>query len=268
MLSLIDTIKHEVLQPRRDEYLHFSTDLQNPRHSALAYVTGWPTPLSVQKHWGNVLPLLQGTAIHEQLHKIMSDVTPHYYPEVKIGPVIGKRYEWIGTADAYVEIDGVWWLVDYKTISGASLEFLHDKPKPEHLMQISAYNYFGDIKSTKIGILYLPTSPDYRRRWHEPIMMEVEPLPYSIIEARMLEVEAAVYKYSESGELPPANEGTFEWKYSKKSKGWEQWWKPHFSSRFCPWQNREHDPCGCSKQEAEMIDFSEEDPNADSQVEV
>ena len=95
---------------------------QNPRHSALAYVTGWPTPVSVQKHWGNVLPLLQGTAIHEQLHKIMSDVTPHYYSEVKIGPVIGKRYEWIGTADAYVKIDGVWWLVDYKTISGASLE--------------------------------------------------------------------------------------------------------------------------------------------------
>ena len=30
----------------------------------------------------------------------------------------------IGTADAYVEIDGVWWLVDYKTISGASLEEL------------------------------------------------------------------------------------------------------------------------------------------------
>ena len=115
--------------------------------------------------------------------------------------------------------------------------------------------------------MYLPTSPDYRRRWHEPIMMEVEPLSYSIIEARMIEVEFAVSKYHSTNELPPPNEGTFEWKYSKKSKGWEYWWKPHFSSRFCPWQHDENDPCGCSKQKAEMLDFSEEDPNADSEVE-
>ena len=260
MPSLIDTIKTAVLHPRQDEYLHFSTDLQNPRHTAIASLHGIPMPVDEHQHWGNVVPLLQGTAIHEQLHKIMADNYSYYQPEVTIGPVIGGTYYWIGTADAYVEIGGEYWLIDYKTISGASLEFLHDKPKPEHHMQISAYNYFGDIKTTRMGILYLPMSPDYRRRWHEPIMMEVEPLPYSIIEARMIEVEFAVSRYHSTGELPPPNEGTFEWKYSKKSKGWEYWWKPHFSSRFCPWQHDENDPCGCSKQKAEMLDFSEEDP--------
>ena len=36
MKSLINEIKKAVTQPRYDKMLHFSTDLQNPRHTVLA----------------------------------------------------------------------------------------------------------------------------------------------------------------------------------------------------------------------------------------
>ena len=56
--------------------------------------------------------------------------------------------------------------------------------------------------------------------------------------------------------------GTKEWKYNKKEKQWEYWLRPHYSSMFCPWKDTKDDPCGCSSQKPELLEVSDEAPEA------
>ena len=70
MKELVDVIKWKISEPRVDEYLHFSSDLTNDRHTAIGRFH--PKPHTI-KHWANTFPLLQGTAVHEAIHEIMSD---------------------------------------------------------------------------------------------------------------------------------------------------------------------------------------------------
>lgn len=250
MKSLIENIKYETNSPRNDNMLHFSTHLQHDRHTAIYTQHGYPED-TWDRPWMNTLPLFQGTAIHEELHRIMEDKYPLYDAEV---PVMGSKkfkYVWTGTADAYIlDEDDVFWLIDYKTISGASFEYL-DGAKPEHVLQISAYYHFHEHpdygKPDKCAILYLPTTPDYRRRWPEPLLVEVTPLPKDDLKARMIQVEYAIDVYAATNDLPQPPKGEYKWKKNKKEDHWELWWYPHYSSLFCPWKGQEEDPCGCSK---------------------
>jgi hypothetical protein len=257
MKSLIDVIKRETNAPRNDGMLHFSSHLMNDRHTVLYWHHGYPEG-RWDRPWANTLPLLQGTAMHEQLHKIMHEHHSPYASEIQIN-VDEFKYPWTGTVDAYIEDEnGNVLLLDYKTISGSSFSFL-DGPKPEHLMQVSAYFHFGMPRVSRVGILYLPTSPDYRRRWHEPVFYEVKPLPREAIVGRINAVEAAIDAYPY--ELPDYAPGTTEWKYSKKYKHWEHWSRPHYSSLFCPWKDDwENDKCNCSSQKPELLEVSDEAP--------
>ena len=262
MKSLIDAIKTSVNTPRNDGKLHFSGDLQNPRHSALAHKHGIPAS---DKPWMNTFPLLQGTAVHEEVHRIMDSTDGWvYYPEqyVEVSEEHGFKYEWCGTVDAYLEDpDGNSWLVDYKTTSGVGLSFMNDA-KPEHLLQVSAYYHFGPkIPNMRVGILYLPTSPDYKRRWSEPVFYEVQPLTLDELSARMNSVESAITEYLINGILPDPILGETIWKHNKRAKQWELWYKPHYTSVYCPWKNEDKDVCGCSKQVFELVGISGTDPN-------
>jgi hypothetical protein len=262
MKSLINEIKKAVTQPRYDKMLHFSTDLQNPRHTALA--EKHPIP-HVIRPWANTLPLLQGTAIHEEVHRIMDRADGwNYVSEQTILVDDVTDFVWSGTVDAYLENpDGEVWLVDYKTISGNSLGFLNDQPKPEHLMQVSAYYHFGvPVPHMRVGILYLPTTPDYRRRWHEPVFMEVKPLDKGNIIQMMTYVCDAIVAYEDDGTLPDILPGTTEWKYNKKEKQWEHWYRPHYSTLFCPWRDEDYDPCCCSNEKPYIMEVSDEAPEA------
>ena len=253
MKQLIDAIKRSVSEPRQDGCLHFSSDLTNDRHTAVSMVHEKPW---VSKHWANTFPLLQGTAIHEAIHTIMAGSKDWDYHSESNIMYTGDdmEYEWVGTADAYTETDdGEYWLLDYKTISGASYSFL-DGVKPEHLFQVSAYYHFGvAVPKLRTGIVYLPTSADYSRRWHEPLFYEVEPLSRKLIVQRMHDVEAAINTYKDSGVLPAVLMGEYKWKNNKKERKWDLTYYPHYSSQYCPWAGEENDPCGCSKLKSKYI---------------
>ena len=262
MKSLIDTIKWEVNRPRVDEYLHFSTDLQNPRHTCVSWVHGYPM---VDRPWMNTFPLLQGTAIHEYVHTVMHNAEDWNYVSEQPIMVDNFDYPWTGTVDAYLDNpEGETWLVDYKTASGVSLSFM-DSPKPEHALQVSAYYHFGvAIPNMRVGILYLPSSPDYKRRWEEPRFYEIAPLSKAEVTKRMREVEHSIDDYKRDGVLPDPLMGENTWKHNKRNKNWELWYKPHYSSMFCPWRGQEFDPCGCSTQTMELMEVVGIDPSLES----
>ena len=257
MKRLISVIKEATNSPRNDGVLHFSSHLMNDRHTVLYWHHGYPDVSD--KPWANTLPLLQGTAIHEQLHSIMHEKHQPYASEIEIR-CDDFKYPWMGTVDAYTEDENEnILLLDYKTISGTSMTFL-DGPKPEHVMQVSAYFHFGMPRVQRVGILYLPTTPDYKRRWHEPVFYDVSPHPYDAIVGRINQIEKAISAYPK--ELPDFVMGTKEWKHNKKEKQWERWLRPHYSSMFCPWKDEEDDPCGCSNQKPELLEVSDEAPEA------
>lgn len=262
MRSLIDVIKQEVNSPRVDKNLHFSTDLQNPRHTCIAWVHGYP---EVNRPWMNTFPLLQGTAVHEYIHTVIHDNENWNYASEQPIVVNDFDYPWVGTADAYLDNpEGETWLVDYKTASGVSLSFMN-APKPEHVLQVSAYYHYGiSLPNLRVGILYLPSSPDYKRRWEEPRFYEIEPLSKDEIDARMRRIEYYISCYVAHGDLPEPLKGDTSWKHKKREKVWELWYKPHYSSMFCPWKDQEIDLCGCSTQKAKLMEVVDIDPNLES----
>jgi hypothetical protein len=248
MKSLISNLKQSLVAPRNDGMLHFSSHLQHDRHTALYWYLGYPEP--PEPTWQRAFPLLQGTGVHEVIHAKMADLYPKYVPEHPVvAPEDEWKYPWVGSVDAYVEdVDGQVWLLDYKTISGAGMSLLGDTPKPEHILQASAYYHFGPTQDVRTAIVYLPSGSDYKRRWAEPIIMEFTPLDITNIRQRMTVVETSIDTCMSDGILPTAPEGAFVWKSKGKDK-WDLVYRPHYSSLFCPWAHLVDDPCGCSDDE-------------------
>ena len=250
MKSLISSLKTQLSKPRNDGMLHFSQHLQHDRHTAIYHKYGYP---HVMPSWGNLFPLVQGSGIHEIMHATMKSLYSKYYYEMPIVLENETEYTWCGTIDAYVVTNTNEWIIDYKTISGAGMSFLNDEPKADHVLQVSAYAAFYDLneKPLKTGVLYLPSSPDYKRVWSEPVFMEFEPFTKDNILARMRSVEAKINDYAETGNLPDAPKGVYVWK--KKYKYFQLVYKPHYTSMFCPWQSLDNDPCGCSKDTFKIV---------------
>lgn len=247
--NLIGLLKQHWASPRNDGMLHFSQHLQHDRHAVLAYTHGYP---SVELPWSRVFPLVQGTGIHDLIHQAMDSLFDKYQPEVWIGPYhTDLGHTWVGTADAYVEIDGQAWLLDYKTISGPGALFLDGKPKDEHILQVSAYYHFGPMQNCKTAVVYFPTGPDYHKRWQEPMFLPFEPMHRVDVHERMVSVENAIFTAIETGVLPDAPKGEYVWK--KQGKTWKLIYRPHYTTMFCPWGSLIDDPCGCSQDEGKLI---------------
>ena len=243
-------------ETRNDGKLHFSSGLQHDRHSVLGYVHGYP---HVDRHWGDVAQLITGTSIHEYLHQMFAkDLRLQIYKsELPVSDIIINDMAWTGTADAFIiDSEGQSWLVDYKTTSSNTFEYLRGTPKPEHIMQVSAYYHFltdgnGDDlpEGTKCGIMYVPVSPTFSRKWAEPTFMEFDPLPVGDVIRVMERVTDRIIDYKLGEPLPDAPTGDWVWKFDKRAKKWKFTYKPHWSARFCPWAPLLDDPCGCSTQE-------------------
>jgi len=259
MKRLINDIKAVVNAPRNDGMLHFSSHLQHDRHTCVFWKHGYPED-KWNKPWMNTFPLLQGTAIHEELHRIMQSYHTPYASEIQILKK-DTKYPWTGTIDAYTEDDnGNVVLIDYKTISGTSYGFL-DGPKPEHIMQVSAYYHYGMPNVHSVGILYLPTTPDYKRRWHEPTYFEVTPLSKEVVDNRIAQVEEYIDVYMSDHWLPAWPAGERYWKENKRDRQFEWWYKPHYSTMYCPWKDSIYDPCGCNEDKAERLGIVDRNGN-------
>jgi hypothetical protein len=252
MRHLPDHIISAFSTTRNDGMLHFSQHLQHDRHTAIYAKHGYP---ETKKTWKQLFPLIQGTAVHEALHAVMRDSLDYYEEELPVtvdNPLFS--YTWTGTADGYMQHEGETWLIDYKTISGPSVDFL-DGAKPEHIWQISAYYHFGKPVD-RLGILYLPTSGNYKKQWAKPLFFEITPIGKEELLARMVEVEDACKEYAEMGLLPPSPTGSYKWK-KRNGKSWyrvyDLMYKPHFTNLFCPWAGLETDLCGCSLEEPRSI---------------
>ena len=236
---------------RNDGMMHFSSGLQNARHAVLGYVHGYP---EVKRHWGEVAQLITGTAIHEYMHDMFTEESKNrtlfYSPEIPIEPVDINGVLWTGTADAVIIDDtGQKWLIDYKTTSSNTFEYLDGKPKTDHIIQVSAYYHFmreHNLDDAKCAIMYIPTSPTYSRKWAEPTLMEFEPVGKEHIIDIMKYVTKGIYTYQDSGFRPAIPDGEWGWKFDKRAKKWKLSHKPHWSTRFCPWEHDLNDPCTCS----------------------
>ena len=243
---ILTNLKRALQQPRNDKKLHFSQHLQHDRHTAVYARYGYP---HTDQPWGRIFPLIQGTGVHETLHATMAGLYEKYVPEWPVEAKYGFEFDWVGTADAYVQDGDTNWLLDYKTISGPGMMFLGDEPKPEHILQVSAYYHFGPKQNVRTAVIYFPTSPDYKKQWDEPVMLEFEPLAKEVIMARMLEVEEYIFDYERHDELPDPPAGEYVWK-RKGTKSWtyqyDLLYKPHYTTMFCPWAGMTDDPCGCS----------------------
>lgn len=254
MSLILDALKDTLTEARNDGMLHFSQHLQHDRHTAIYMQYGYP---NTSLPWGRMFPLIQGTAIHETIHAAMAKTYPKYVPEREITlPVTTDKnarfsYTWTGTADAYVEVDDTIWLLDYKTISGSGMSFLTNKPKPEHILQVSAYYHFGPTQNCKTAVVYFPTGPDYKRKWEEPRFVEFEPIPKMELVERMQQVEEAIHDYEEDDTLPPIPNGEYVWK--KTGKNYKLQYRPHYTTMFCPWASLHDDPCGCSNEKTQHI---------------
>lgn len=238
-------------QVRNDDYLHFSSHLQHARHAVIAYTHGYP---EVRKEWGSVAQLTMGTAMHEQIHYIMDEKFGLWYQsEIPVTPFFIREVGWTGTADAVVDVDGQRWLIDYKTTSSQTFEYLNGQPKDDHILQVSAYYHFlGDeiiTPDTRVGVLYIPTSPNFSRKWANPQFMEFEPLPKDEILSVMDSTVAAIERYSEEDVLPPVPTGEWKWTNNKRKGVKELIYKPHWSTRYCPWSSLFDDPCGCCNEQ-------------------
>lgn len=238
---------------RNDGMLHFSSALQHDRHAVLGYVHGYP---EIERKWGDVAQLITGTAIHEYMHTLMLDKFGEtaYRHEVTVEPIDVGGYLWTGTADAVVSVDDTTWLIDYKTTSSNTFEYLNGRPKDEHIMQMSAYYhllYDSGLSSydARCGVLYIPTSPTFNRKWADPTFMEFEPLTYDTVYFQMDWVGTCINVYKEANLLPEIPDGEWSWKFDKRAKKWKFNYKPHWSTRFCPWAPLIDDPCGCSTSE-------------------
>lgn len=246
---IVDRLKRALSEPRNDEMLHFSQHLQHDRHTALYMEYGYPT---VDYPWGRIFPLVQGTGVHETIHATMQKLYPKYVPEHEIkAKDKSLEFPWLGTADAYVEIDGEVWLLDYKTISGAGMGFLTDQPKPEHILQVSAYYHFGPTQDCKTAVLYLPSSPGYTKKWEEPAFISFDPVEKYTLLQRMKEAENAIWDYKEYSRLPATPEG--EWAWKKRGKMYKLEYRPHYTTMFCPWASLVDDPCGCSNETGKTV---------------
>lgn len=250
MKSLIDDLKSSLSEPRNDGMLHFSQHLQHDRHAAIYMKYGYP---KANLSWGRMFPLVQGTGVHETIHVHMKDICEHYLAEHEIFVTAGFQYPWTGSVDAFAKYQGEYWILDYKTISGAGMFFLGDEPKEDHILQVSAYHAFRPESNQvwRTAVIYLPSSPDYKRNWDEPRMIEFKPLDKQTIIDRMLEVEEHISLYADTGFLPPWPAPSYKWK--QKGKTWHLEERPHYTSMFCPWASLIDDPCGCSKQESGTI---------------
>lgn len=246
MKSLLDSLKESLSAPRNDGMLHFSQHLQHDRHAAIYMKYGYPQTAPA---WGRLFPLVQGTGVHETIHTHMSKICEQYLPEHEIFVKSGLQYQWTGSVDAFAKYDNDYWLLDYKTISGAGMFFLGDEPKPDHVWQVSAYHAFRpeSKQSWRTAVIYLPSSPDYKRNWEEPRMIEFTPYSREKIIERMQEVEEHITLYAETGFLPPGPSPSWRWR--AKGKTWHLEQRPHYTSMFCPWGSLADDPCGCSEQE-------------------
>ena len=270
-MSIVERLKDTLSAPRNDDMLHFSQHLQHDRHAALYHAYGYP---DVKQTWQRIFPLVQGSGIHEIVHHTMSGLYPKYVGEHSILAEDKRlRYRWGGTADAYMEDEsGQVWLLDYKTISGVGMSFLGDEPKPEHVLQVSAYYHFGPTQNCKTAVLYLPSSGDYKKRWEEPLMIEFEPVSKDELVERMRTVEKACDEYMGTSKLPDAPTGTYKWKphnaYAGHRTRKKLLYTPHYMSMFCPWASLTDDPCGCSLErgrtlavweEGELSEYDEKD---------
>lgn len=241
---LIEALKASLSAPRNDGMLHFSQHLQHDRHAVLYMTHGYP---SVVPSWGRLFPLVQGTGVHETVHAHMPSIVDSYTAEYPLNVTDGFKYPWTGTVDAFARYDNANWILDYKTISGAGMFFLGEEPKEDHVWQVSAYAAFAPkTRDWRTAVLYLPSSPDYKRNWEEPVLLEFDPLPATSIISRMREVEAAIDLYKETGALPDWPEPSYVWK--KRGQTWHLEERPHYTSMFCPWNSLHDDPCKCGDQ--------------------
>ena len=87
-----------------------------------------------------------------------NEVNPKFLATEKT--VFNKKYMYAGTLDAIVEIDGVVWLVDYKTSA---------RIYPSHEVQLASYFYADGVqekdKAQKMGILQLNVKANKYKKW-------------------------------------------------------------------------------------------------------
>lgn len=238
-----------------DGLLHASTDLAGSlRHTQLRLADA---PVNDREIAGEIR-LQHGTLWHEWFHDMLEKNGVPFFHELKLDKYMPEG--WSGTAD------WVFWhrrykafvLGDLKTARGEAMYWVErNGAKIEHIWQLSAYWHAlvnAGLPMVKgFAVMYWPMNDTSDSSVVLPSMQECEPLPKDVVlkemETRWKKSQEYLVVRTEQGlvndYLAPPMEREQKMYWSKVSKAFEVKLMPHWTSKFCPYDD---ELCDCNKQ--------------------
>ncbi|HEY6020336.1 MAG TPA: hypothetical protein VIY48_10645 [Candidatus Paceibacterota bacterium] len=244
-----------------DGLLHASTDLAGSlRHSQLRLADA---PVN-DRELADEIRLAHGTLWHEWFHDTLEKHGVPFFHEVPLKDFMPEG--WSGTAD------WVFWHPDYKafvlgdlkTARGEAMYWIErDGAKKEHIWQLSAYFYallkMGLPMVKGFAVMYWPMN-NVGGELILPSVQECDPIPEELVVKEMETRWELSKKYlDEFGKgysaknpsdfineyLAPPMEREQKLYWSKQYKSFEVKLMPHWTSKFCPYDD---ELCDCSQQ--------------------
>jgi hypothetical protein len=267
--DLPDLFLKEIHRQHRenDGKLHASTDLAGSlRHTQLRLADA-PTN---EREIAGEIRLQHGTLWHEWFHDALERAGVPFFHELKLDEFMPTG--WSGTADwvFYHPQYKAFVLGDLKTARGEAMYWIErNGAKIEHVWQLSAYYYallkMGLRMVKGFAVMYWPMNDASNLDVVRPSVQECQPLPKEVVLEEMKSRWESSSKYLEifgrgtsarSAEdfineylAPPiAREQKLFW--NKATKVFDLKLVPHWTSRFCPYDDA---LCDCSSQGTNKI---------------
>lgn len=218
----------------------------------------------------SMLTMQTGTLWHEYIAETLRNKRLPVMQEVSISQYLPAG--WGGTVDlvAFNEDSYKWHIIDIKTTTGEAIESLQaGGPKDAHVWQVSAYhmalNRMGFPLDNEVSLYYLPKN-HVPRKEVEPFLKTFTPINEGDVWAHMqhrklvvdfylrdvedLHADAKAFSNKTELMLQPASLAPVQDRVQKlfrdrKEGTSELKLVPHFSARYCPFDN---DLCDCSEQ--------------------
>ena len=206
----------------------------------------------------SLLTMQTGTLWHEYIAETLRNKRLPVIQEVSVSPYL--PIGWGGTVDLMVfnEDSFKWHIIDIKTTTGEAIESLQaGGPKDAHVWQVSAYHMalgrMGFPLDNEVSLYYLPKN-HVPRKEVEPFLKTFTPINDEVVWAHMRTRKHFVYEYLElytktkefsNDLLAPVQDRVQKLFRDRKEGTSELKLVPHFSARYCPFDN---DLCDCSEQ--------------------
>ena len=241
-----------------DGLLHYSSALaDNIRHVQLEFCN---TPKK-EEDFASLLRMNTGTLWHKWLDDNFVAKFDNVLTEVSIDEWAPEH--WGGTLDMLLQVDGLWYLYDYKVVNPLSIPFVAKTGgKSDHKWQTSGYWYAakemlakkGEDLSPLIQVCYIPAFTGGQGGNQQPFIAVFEPTDKDMFDKNMTARTNLALKYRE--EVNESGGGIIQDSlvdcnmYEYKERKGKIVRVPHWRSKFCPYEGMKQDGvevCGCAE---------------------